>query len=154
MAIAQRDNGFNKYKKAIEELNSKVVKVGLFAAVGDKVLTRGIVNEFGTTQAGRNRNITIPERSFIRHTYNKQYKAVGKRFGQIFKAITNKNYSVVPKLDLIGKEQVAETQKTMTDLRSPKNATSTINKKGSSNPLIDTGELRSKINSEVKNKNE
>lgn len=33
----------------------------------------------------------------------------------------------------------------MTDLQSPPNAPSTIKKKGSSNPLIDTGELRSSI---------
>lgn len=33
----------------------------------------------------------------------------------------------------------------MTDLQSPPNAESTIKKKGSSNPLIDTGELRSSI---------
>ena len=154
MAITQHDTGFNAYKKAIQELNSKVVKVGLFAAVGDKVLTKGIVNEFGTTKAGRNKNITIPERSYIRSTYNNQYKKVGKRFGQIFKAISNRNYAVVPKLKLIGLEQENETKKTMTDLKDPANATSTITKKGSSNPLIDTGELRSKISSEVKNKNE
>ena len=154
MGAKIKDNGFINYKRNIKLINSKVVKVGLFASVGDEVLTKGIVNEFGTTTAGRNRNITIPSRSFIRSTYNKQYKNVSRRFGQVFKSISKDSGSLMSKLRLIGLEQEREIKKTMTDLRSPKNAPSTIKKKGSSNPLIDTGELRSKITSEVKNKYE
>jgi hypothetical protein len=152
MGVKVVDKGFDEYRNAFKTLQSKSIKVGLFAAVGDKVLTKGIVNEFGTTQAGKNKNITIPERSFIRSTYNKQYKKVHKRFDQIVKSFSNRSYNVVSKMKLIGMEQAAETQKTITDLRTPPNATSTIAKKGSSNPLIDTGELRSKISSEVRNK--
>lgn len=37
-------------------------------------------------------------------------------------------------------------QKEITDLKEPPNAKSTIEKKGSSNPLIDTGLMRSKVN--------
>ena len=37
-------------------------------------------------------------------------------------------------------------------MKTPENAPSTIAKKGSSNPLIDTGEMRSKVSHEVKNK--
>lgn len=152
MEIKVIDRGFNEYKKAIEELNSKQIQVGMFAKVGDKVLTKAIVNEFGTTKAGKNKNITIPERSFIRSTYNRQYKKVGKRFDQIFVSISKGNYNIVPKLKLIGLEQETETKKTITDMRTPKNSESTIAKKGSSHPLIDTGEMRSKVSHEVKNK--
>jgi hypothetical protein len=152
MVVKVIDNGFNSYKKAIEELNSKQVQVGMFAKVGDKVLTKAIVNEFGTTKAGKNNNIIIPERSFIRSTYNKQYKKVGERFNQIFVSISKGNYNIIPKLKLIGIEQETETKKTITDMKTPANAPSTIAKKGSSNPLIDTGEMRSKVSNEVKNK--
>jgi len=152
MAVKQKDNGYDNYLKAVKELHSSVVRVGLFASVGDKVLTKGIVNEFGTTQAGRNKNITIPERSFIRSTYNKQYKKVSRRFGQIFESFSNRNYNVQSKLKLIGIEQENETKKTITEMKTPANAKSTIAKKGSSHPLIDTGELRMKISSEVKKK--
>jgi hypothetical protein len=115
-------------------------------------LTKAIVNEFGTTKAGKNNNIVIPERSFIRSTYNKQYKKVAKRFDQIFMSISKGNYNIIPKLKLIGLEQETETKKTITDMKTPANAPSTIAKKGSSNPLIDTGEMRSKVSNEVKNK--
>lgn len=152
MVVKVIDKGFDKYKKAIEELNSKQIQVGMFAKVGDKVLTKAIVNEFGTTKAGKNNNIVIPERSFIRSTYNKQYKKVGKRFNQIFVSISKGNFNIIPKLKLIGLEQETETKKTITDMKTPENAPSTIAKKGSSNPLIDTGEMRSKVSHEVKNK--
>lgn len=152
MVVKVIDKGFDKYKKAIEELNSNQIRVGMFAKVGDKVLTKAIVNEFGTTKAGKNNNIVIPERSFIRSTYNKQYKKVGERFNQIFVSISKGNYNIIPKLKLIGLEQETETKKTITDMKTPANAPSTIAKKGSSNPLIDTGEMRSKVSHEVKNK--
>ena len=152
MVVKVIDKGFDKYKKANEELKSNQIRVGMFAKVGDKVLTKAIVNEFGTTKAGKNNNIVIPERSFIRSTYNKQYKKVGKRFNQIFVSISKGNFNIIPKLKLIGLEQETETKKTITDMKTPENAPSTIAKKGSSNPLIDTGEMRSKVSHEVKNK--
>jgi len=152
MAVRHKDNGFDNYYKAVKELHSTVVRVGLFASAGDKVLTKGIVNEFGTTKAGKNHNITIPERSFIRSTYNKQYKKVGRRFGQVFVSISKGNYNIIPRLKLIGLEQETETKKTITEMKTPANAPSTVKKKGSSHPLIDTGELRMKISSEVTKK--
>lgn len=48
-------------------------------------------------------------------------------------------------LETIGVFAQSAVQEYMTDLRVPPNAQSTIKKKGSSNPLIDTGELRSSI---------
>lgn len=152
MAVKIKDTGFSKYKDAFAVLQSKKVVVGLFASSGSEVLTKGVVNEFGVSNAGKNRNINIPERSFLRSTYNKNYNKVAKRFGQIGKAISKGNFSVIPKLKLIGLEQENEVKKTITELKAPPNAPSTIKAKGSANPLIDTGELRSSISSELRNK--
>lgn len=151
MALKVIDKGFDNYKDAFKGLDSKKVAVGLFAKVGDEVLTKGIVNEFGA-RAGKNGNTVIPERSFIRSTYNKNVKKVTRRFTQIAKSISNGSYNVDRKLKLIGLEQEAAVKQTIVDLRSPPNAPSTIKAKGSSNPLIDTGEMRNKISSELRNK--
>ena len=48
-------------------------------------------------------------------------------------------------LNKVGVVAVGKVQKYMTDLRTPPNAASTIKKKGSSNPLIDSGILRSSV---------
>lgn len=57
------------------------------------------------------------------------------------------------KLDMIlqrvGVTAVGHVQKYMTELRTPPNASSTIKKKGSSNPLIDSGAMRQSVTFEI-----
>ena len=142
MVVKVIDHGFKNYVDAMKALNTKVVAVGLFPEVGDSVLKKGIYNEFGTKD--------IPERSFLRSTFNKEYKKVARRFTQIVEGINKKDYSVMRKLKLIGIEQAGQVQQTITDMKSPPNAASTIKKKGFDNPLIETGEMRAKISSEVR----
>jgi hypothetical protein len=142
MVVKVIDHGFKNYVDAMKVLNTKVVAVGLFANVGDSVLEKGIYNEFGTKN--------IPERSFLRSTFNKEHKKIARRFTQIVEGINKKDYSVMRKLKLIGVEQAGQVQQTITDMKSPPNAPSTIRKKGVDNPLIDTGEMRAKISSEVR----
>lgn len=48
-------------------------------------------------------------------------------------------------LNQIGAIATGATQQYITDLKTPPNAPSTIEKKGSSNPLIDTGSMRSSV---------
>lgn len=48
-------------------------------------------------------------------------------------------------LNQIGAVAAGATQQYITDLQTPPNAPSTIEKKGSSNPLIDTGSMRSSV---------
>jgi hypothetical protein len=75
-----------------------------------------------------------------------------KNTKKIFESISKKRYDVKAKLELIALEQSSATQETITNFKSPANAPSTIKKKGSSHPLIDTGEMRSKITSKVSEK--
>lgn len=55
-------------------------------------------------------------------------------------------------LPMLGVLAVSNVQQYMTELRSPPNAQSTIERKKSSNPLIDTGELKSSVTFEVADK--
>jgi len=52
-------------------------------------------------------------------------------------------------LNTLGVVAVAKVQKYMNDLKTPPNAPSTIAKKGSSNPLIDTGALKQSVTYKV-----
>ena len=52
-------------------------------------------------------------------------------------------------LERVGVVAVGQVQKYMTELRTPPNAPSTIKKKGSNNPLIDSGSLRSSVTSKT-----
>ena len=52
-------------------------------------------------------------------------------------------------LEAVGVVAAAAVKVYMTDLKTPPNAASTIRKKGSNNPLIDEGHLRSSVNHQV-----
>lgn len=54
-------------------------------------------------------------------------------------------------LEQLGVTAVAQVQLYMTQLKSPPNAPSTVERKGSSNPLIDTGVLRSSVTHKITN---
>ena len=48
------------------------VDVGIFGEQDSELVIQAASNEFGTDRAGRNHNIVIPERSFIRSTFDEQ----------------------------------------------------------------------------------
>jgi hypothetical protein len=64
----------------------------------------------------------------------------------IIKNAIKNNEPMDQALNRIGVVAVGKTQQYMTQLKAPANAESTIKAKGSSNPLIDTGELRASVN--------
>lgn len=61
--IEDRDIGLNKIKK---EFKGGAVDIGVFGDKDSDVVIYAATNEFGTTIAGPNRNIVIPQRSFLR----------------------------------------------------------------------------------------
>jgi len=143
------DKGYNNYKKSFQDLNSKKVDVGVFEESGENVLIKAIVNEYGTTKAGKNRNIVIPERSFLRSTFNKNYKKISKKFSKIPKLIRSGRFDVMRELKLIGLYQKNQVKKTIIDFKDPANALSTIKNKGFDNPLIETGQLLKSISFKI-----
>lgn len=149
MALKVIDKGYGNYKKAFQDLNSKKVVVGVFKESGEEVRIRAIVNEFGTTKAGKNRNIVIPERSFIRSTFNKNYKKISKKFSKIPKLIRSGRFDVMRELKLIGLYQKNQVKKTIINFKDPANALSTIKNKGFDNPLIETGQLLKSISFKI-----
>ena len=94
-------------------------------------------NEFGTG--------TIPERSFIRSTTDEERKNVDRLIDKGLDKIKQGHGDVRDVLDRVGLYMTAKIQKKIVDLRTPPNAPATVARKGSSNPLIDTGQLRQSI---------
>lgn len=143
------------YKKVIESINEvkdkKFVKAGILQKdAGDKdpgddftLAQIASVQEFGTVD-GR-----IPERSFIRSAMDENRKALFiATQSQIVKILSGQT-TVNKALNLLGVLITSVIKAKITNLRTPANAPSTIRKKGSTNPLIDTGRLRNSINHEV-----
>lgn len=152
------DKGFKNVKKTIEKMKDVAhIKIGILSEDGEKMYPDGdlnlagvaAVNEFGTEKAGRNRNVKIPPRPFIRSTMDEKKS--------LFQQIT---YNALVRINSIGSDPIQELNKIglviaeaiktkITSIRTPPNAASTIKRKGSSKPLIDTGRMRASIRHQV-----
>ena len=150
------DRGYAKFQKSVEAVKDQpFIKIGILAEDADKVKAEGInlagiaaVNEFGTDRAGRGKNIVIPERSFIRSTMDEEKNY----FYRITKNALNNivmGADIFKEFSIIGLAISSAIKKKITDLREPPNAPSTIRRKGSSNPLIDTGRMRASVRHKV-----
>lgn len=98
--------------------------------------------ELGTTQPHK---ITIPARPWL-------YPGVESgslEYVQALEKAVKDGKSLQEALEIVGVIAVASVRKYMTDLRTPPNAQGTIRKKGSSNPLIDSGALRGSVDAVV-----
>lgn len=95
-------------------------------------------NEFGT--------LNIPMRPFFRNAIQKNIK---KWYATLQNAI-NQNATPNKALSIVGEVARADIIQSITDLRTPPNAESTIKQKKSTNPLIDTGLMRRSVTYKVK----
>jgi len=144
------DKGFKALLKELRALdNDPFVKVGFtkpdnHKESGESLLLIASSNEFGTSD-GR-----IPERSFMRSTADRIRDRVSQMVDKGYDKIINRKSTVKKILDEIGLFVTAETQKTIAEIDSPANSEKTINKKGSSNPLVDTGFMRQSVKHEVR----
>ena len=98
------------------------------------------VNEFGSAD-GR-----VPERSYIRAGFDKNRSKLRNTAAALWGRVLDGDMDQRQALGLLGETHQDQVQKFLTALSAPPNAASTIaRKRGSANPLIDTGRLRSSI---------
>ena len=167
MGIQYEDNSrVEELLNQISFIKNKSIRIGILGEAGSDILMIANVNEFGvkinvtpkmrgylalkglhlkksTTQ------ISIPERSYMRGGFdanrNKIIDYAQGKLEDLFNfRITGQQY-----LDQVGLFCVGLIQDYLTNLREPPNHPYTIAKKGSSNPLVNTGRLRNSITYEV-----
>lgn len=148
MASGSRDidQGYKELVRRVFDLKSPKVAVGIFEADGAQehdgergttVLDVAVWNEFGTD--------TIPERSFLRGWFDENIDRAREAMRRLMVQVVEGKITKSRALDLFGLWVQAEIQKRIAQGIPPPNAPSTIENKGSSKPLIDTGQLRSSI---------
>lgn len=138
----------------LEELSGLGVNTGVVASKGgDEPHDEGgitlielmAIHEFGSEAAG------IPERAPIRTTFVQKEQEIGAFAGKLANAIIEKGMPVEQALNLLGMMTSTEVKKTITtgEHLPPPLAPSTIARKGSDRPLVDTGRLVNSISWEV-----
>lgn len=151
MSVKDTDKGWDAFKAEMAQLAGSTIRVGVLGndakskTPGDDATLAEIAtfNEFGTS--------TIPARSFMRSTFDENgYYAPFTT--KVLKSVVAGRTSAANALQIVGLKIQSDVQKKIVALKSPPNAPATIAKKGSSNPLIDTGRLRQSITYEVDKK--
>ena len=139
------------------------VRVGVLASRGGNrrhpnadmtLIDLAIVHEFGAPKAG------IPERSFLRRTFS----LTGGRgavwlpafTARVAKAVVNGKLSMMAGMAVLGQKAVAEVRSTITTGSGvpPPLKPATIARKGSTRPLVDTGQLINSISYEIVDQND
>lgn len=126
--------------------NPGTVEVGIIDAgthqdSEETVASIGFQHEFGA--AG------IPERSFLRGTLHGSRKDILTLNKKLLKNIVNMSMKVPHALGILGNFVADKVSQKIVSIRQPPNSPATILAKGSSNPLVDTGQLKNSITWEV-----
>lgn len=134
----------------LKELKGYVIKVGIFGS--DEYVMIANVHEFGARIRNGKGYTIIPERSFMRSTFDENNGEWINFFESQLKLLLNGRLEAKTLCERLGARMVADIQKKIKEIDTPPNAPSTIAQKGSSNPLIDTGGLRQRITYKVEKK--
>jgi len=101
----------------------------------------GFAHEFGTA--------TLPERSFMRSTTKENKAKIISLQKKLLKQISNGTIEIDKALGLVGELVSDLIRRKIVNIKSPPNTPETISAKGSSNPLIDTSQMKNSITYEV-----
>ncbi|MFS0878019.1 hypothetical protein [Solibacillus isronensis] len=157
-------NNIPKVKKALKEVSKKEIKVGIFdqgelgmiAAVhefGAEIPVtpkmRGWFSANGYPLKASTTTIVIPERSFIRAGFDEYHTKIADKIEVMLPQVLMLAISSNTFLDAIGVEFASLLKKYTNELSDPPNSEMTIERKKSSNPLIDSGRMRNAITYKV-----
>lgn len=146
--------------RKLRQVNSRAssVSVGVFddsgeEADGTPLVEIASIHEFGgktiaTKDGGSIQN--PPRRSWLRDTFDKEKKTLEKRWVVTIRNAVLKKGPVKKSYDQFGALFAADIQLRISNGISPPNAETTIMLKGSSKPLIDTGNFRGAITYKTK----
>lgn len=137
-----------KFEKMLKELADKQVRVGFQRGEateedGTDVCDVAAWNELGT--------VNMPSRPFLRKSVDENAGKINN-FLQSTKADLLRGVSAEQVLKEIGMFQKDLIQEKITEGSYAPNAVSTVKRKGSSKPLIDTGRMRQSVNYVIKKK--
>jgi hypothetical protein len=147
-SFKDRDNGYRALVRRVYGVKAPTIKVGILSSDGEKkyedavtVLEVAVWNEFGTDQT--------PERSFIRAWFDENEGRLREAMRRMMVSVVAGKRTKEQALEILAQRCVGEIQKRIAAGINPPNAESTIERKGSDKPLVDTGQLRSSISYRV-----
>lgn len=144
-------NMFLSYETNIKEFRESIIKVGIIEKNGGAIHTDrdltvaqvGAIHEFGVPENN------IPKRSFIREPIINEQKKINGFIKMKFSQVAQNSMTATAALNQIGLFVSGINQKSFVKNNWTPNSPVTVQIKGSSKPLIDTGQLRQSISYSV-----
>ena len=137
-------NATAEMKKRLKKLAKKAAYIGLPESTNGELLMRGAVHNFGSPSQG------IPARPWLKEGAQEGVEKYKNFAAANISKVALGDMSVDQYHGLLGEIAKAEVQKYIRDGNFTPLSAATIEKKGSSKPLIDTGQMRNAITYEVK----
>lgn len=152
-SVRDQDRGAREVVRRMADAGKQVVKVGIFGDAASET-------KEGRDETGLATNVEVasfhefglgnnPERSFIRATVDDSLEEIKELQRKVGKGILQRRFSEAQGLGIIGAFVQAEIQKRIQAGIPPDLTDATKDRKGSSTPLIDTGQLIQSIAWEV-----
>ena len=160
------ENNVDRLLNELKKLSSRTIQVGILGKEKSDILLIANANEFGVSITvtpkmrgylavnglhlkKSTKEINIPERSYIRKGADAIRKRVERFSIERLASVYDFSISSEQYLEQIGEYATGLIRNYMTNKRIPPNHPYTVEQKQSTNPLIDTGRLRSSITFEV-----
>lgn len=156
-------NHFPEMQAAVQELDGTKINVGClegeaayYASIheyGCKIQVtpkmRAWLHHQGVHLKPDTTVIVIPERAFLRGGFDQHAENVLESADTVLGDVVNGTMSVDEYTKMIGLLLASKIKQYARDLKSPPNSALTVQWKGSSNPLVDTGDMINSITYEV-----
>jgi hypothetical protein len=138
--VTDTDRGFAELAEQLRQLAGEQVSVlvGVNGDTDSDMVVIAAANEYGTDDGH------VPERSYLRDTVDNGAEQVLDDLQQAVQA-TLGGADLDAELGKVGEAWVGKIKTAIRDKSDPPNADSTVEAKGTDNPLIDQGRLRNSI---------
>lgn len=140
------DKGMKKILAQMKALGQKRVNVGIHNDAGIHDESQGMtiaaiayINEYGT------RDGRIPPRPAHSNAFDDNKASLDNLINRLTKGVSEGKLTAQKAAEILGQTHEDNVKQSITNLRTPENAPYTIAQKGSSNPLIDTGQTRNSV---------
>jgi len=151
MGVKQKviDRGWNKILENHKNIKKLDIKVGLFGENADyknNMAMLGAVHQFGSTK------MNIPKRPFISEAFDAKEQENKNFIVNEYRKVIDGKQNLKKMIDRIGVKHEGQIKKGITEFNFAPNKPKTVQRKGSSTPLIDSGQMRNSVKYKVVSK--
>lgn len=146
VSVEEEFNLIPELTERLEYLRDKKLEIGVFGEEGDSygsgitVLAIARIHEYGLDiQMANGKTMTIPRRSFVRAGFDEKKDDIDKQVRAVVDQIIGFEVNPEDGMAVVGEVVATLIRQYAIDLQEPHNKESTVEQKGSSNPLVDTG---------------